>query len=147
MHYQLNIGGRDFAVEVDAEPAGGLRVSVDGTPYDVAVTREATSTVPRPALAKPDRKPSPGGETAVTPAVRSPPAESVGGAVLAPIPGLILEIKVQVGAPVEAGQAVAVMEAMKMENNLVTHVSGTVGEILVQKGSEVATGDVIMRIV
>ena len=38
------------------------------------------------------------------------------------------------------------MEAMKMENNLTTHLSGVVKEILVQKGSEVATGDVILRI-
>lgn len=146
MHYQFKIGGLDYAVDVDAQPAGGLRVSVDGTPYEVTVIREALSAAPRPAVLKPDRNPSPGTETAALPAVSPLSAESVGGAVLAPIPGLILEIKVQVGASVQAGQAVAVMEAMKMENNLVTKVSGTVSEILVQKGSEVATGDVIMRV-
>jgi biotin carboxyl carrier protein len=66
--------------------------------------------------------------------------------VVAPIPGLILDIKVAAGDSVSAGQVVAVMEAMKMENNLVSNVSGTVQEIRVQKGAEVSTGDVIMLI-
>ena len=65
---------------------------------------------------------------------------------MAPIPGLIVEIKVHLGDKVQAGQSVAVMEAMKMENDLTSHVSGVVEEILVQKGTEVATGDVILRI-
>ena len=64
----------------------------------------------------------------------------------APIPGLVLDIKVAVGDKVSAGQVVAVMEAMKMENNLISSVSGTVQEIRVQKGAEVSTGDVIMLI-
>ena len=54
--------------------------------------------------------------------------------ILAPIPGLILEVKVKVGDAVNAGQIVAVLEAMKMENSLITHVSGTVKEIRVEKG-------------
>jgi biotin carboxyl carrier protein len=66
--------------------------------------------------------------------------------VAAPIPGLIVKINVAVGDSVTAGQTVAIMEAMKMENNLTCAVSGTVQEIRVQKGSEVATGDVIMII-
>jgi biotin carboxyl carrier protein len=69
------------------------------------------------------------------------------GAVLAPIPGRILDIKVQVGEAVQAGQTVATMEAMKMENNIVSNIDGTVQEIRVQKDSEVATGDVLMVVV
>jgi biotin carboxyl carrier protein len=64
--------------------------------------------------------------------------------VLAPIPGQILDIKIRVGETVQAGQTVATMEAMKMENNIVSNIDGTVQEIRVQKDSEVATGDVIM---
>ena len=74
------------------------------------------------------------------------PAASGDGMVRAPIPGLILEVSVRVGEKVQQGQVVAVMEAMKMENNLTAHRSGEVKEILVQKGSEVATGDSILRI-
>ena len=79
-------------------------------------------------------------------AAPKPAAVMGAGTVTAPIPGLILRINVAVGDAVTAGQTVAVMEAMKMENNLTSAVSGTVQEIRVQKGSEVATGDVIMII-
>jgi biotin carboxyl carrier protein len=65
---------------------------------------------------------------------------------MAPIPGIILQILVQPGDPVKAGQIVAVMEAMKMENNLAAETTGTVREVRVEKGSEVSTGDVIMII-
>ncbi|MCB2148631.1 MAG: acetyl-CoA carboxylase biotin carboxyl carrier protein subunit [Deltaproteobacteria bacterium] len=139
MQYQLKIGDQDFAVTVEAQPAAGLRVSVNGTPYDVTIVQEASSSsLPRVAVAASVREPAPAESASGTTAVQ--------GAILAPIPGLILEIKVRVGDTVQAGQTVAVMEAMKMENNLTTHLSGVVKEILVQKGSEVATGDAILRI-
>jgi biotin carboxyl carrier protein len=57
-----------------------------------------------------------------------------------------LEVRVKVGDKVTAGQIVAVMEAMKMENNLIAQKDGVVKEIRVQKGTEVSTGDVIMII-
>ena len=65
---------------------------------------------------------------------------------IAPIPGLITDVRVKVGDAVQAGQCVAVMEAMKMENQLTAPATGCVQEILVQKGTEVVTGQVIMRI-
>ncbi|WP_157067929.1 biotin/lipoyl-containing protein, partial [Desulfosarcina cetonica] len=76
----------------------------------------------------------------------SPAPVAKQGAVLAPIPGLIIQVSVQVGDSVVAGQTVAIMEAMKMENNLVAPVDGVVAEIRVQKGAEVNTGDLIMNI-
>jgi biotin carboxyl carrier protein len=69
-----------------------------------------------------------------------------GGAVVAPIPGLILQIKVKVGDAVSAGQVVAIMEAMKMENNISSNISGTVASIRAGEGAQVTTGDVIMLI-
>jgi len=66
--------------------------------------------------------------------------------VVAPIPGLILQIKVKVGDAVSAGQVVAVLEAMKMENNISSHISGTVTAVRAAEGSNVTTGDVIMVI-
>lgn len=143
MHYQLKIGTENFSVEVDAQPGGSLKVSVNGTPYEVILMQESSPAVSRPTASETAIGALP--ERAAPPAAPAP-VDSVGGAVLAPIPGLILEIKVRVGDSVEAGQAVAVMEAMKMENNLVTPVAGVVKEILAQKGSEVATGDVILRV-
>lgn len=145
MHYQLRIGAQDFSVEVSEARPGTLRVSVNGKPYDVIV-RQTSAQADRNAATEPVGLPVPD-MTAPEPATETAPAPSGGGgAVLAPIPGLILEIKVRVGDTVQAGQSVAVMEAMKMENNLTAGISGVVQEILVQKGSEVATGDVILRI-
>lgn len=69
-----------------------------------------------------------------------------GEPILAPIPGLIIEVKVVVGETVTVGQDIAIIEAMKMENSITAHVSGTVQDIRVQKGSKVSTRDVIMII-
>ncbi|OPX20984.1 MAG: hypothetical protein BZ151_01285 [Desulfobacca sp. 4484_104] len=88
-----------------------------------------------------------------TPAAPSPPppekpvglAEPVGlGAVVAPMPGMILELLVQVGDQVQSGDTVAKLEAMKMENDLRTTVSGTVTEVRVAKGSSVSVGEVLV---
>jgi biotin carboxyl carrier protein len=88
--------------------------------------------------------------SAAQPVVAAPAADMSpnpkGGAVVAPIPGLILQIKVKVGDAVSAGQVVAIMEAMKMENNISSNIAGTVSAIRAGEGSQVNTGDVIMVI-
>jgi biotin carboxyl carrier protein len=62
------------------------------------------------------------------------------------MPGLLLDVKVNAGDAVVAGQPVAILEAMKMENVIFTSVSGQVREVRAPKGSEVNTGDVIVII-
>ena len=62
------------------------------------------------------------------------------------MPGNILDIKVNVGDRVEANQCVVVLEAMKMENEIVAPVDGTVSSILVNKGDTVNSNDVIATI-
>lgn len=164
MRYQLSINEQQFAVEIGEVAAGYVQVSVNGRPYTVFIgpAEAPAPAVPAPAPQRPapappvavPRAPVPAAPKAALPVPpKAPPAAapkpaSVAGAgtVTAPIPGLILRINVAAGDAVTAGQTVAVMEAMKMENNLTCAVSGTVQEIRVQKGSEVATGDVIMII-
>ncbi len=136
MLYQFKIGEEDFAVAVEAHQAGSLRVTVNGTPYDVGIVQSEGAPAPT----------APQAAVAPAPATDRPAATGGQGVVLAPIPGLIVDVKVHVGDAVRVGQTVAVMEAMKMENNLVAPVDGVVREVLVQKGSEVATGDRILRI-
>lgn len=149
MRYNLSIGDQKYEVEVGEIVGDAVTVQVNGAPYEVVIeNHEALGlsapspqpvTTPPPAAA-PARKPSP----AVS--APAPALATVGGdgVVLAPIPGRILDVKVQVGESVKAGQTLATMEAMKMENNIVSNIDGTVQEIRVQKDSEVATGDVIM---
>ncbi len=69
-----------------------------------------------------------------------------GNTVNAPLPGRIIELKVKVGDTVKAGQEVAILEAMKMENSVTTDYSGTVKQILAQSGETVATDAIIMEI-
>jgi biotin carboxyl carrier protein len=74
-----------------------------------------------------------------------PAAPAAGlGVVVAPIPGLVAEIKVSAGDRVAAGQIVAVIEARKMLNNITTQGSGTVREVRVRKGVEVSTDDILL---
>ena len=61
----------------------------------------------------------------------------------APMPGTIMDVKVSVGAAVEKAQVVVVLEAMKMENDIVAPVAGTVVDIRVKKGDSVNAGDVM----
>ena len=69
-----------------------------------------------------------------------------GNTVTAPLPGRIIELKVKVGDAVKAGQEVAVLEAMKMENAITSDFAGTVKQILVRQGQTVATDAVLMEI-
>jgi pyruvate carboxylase subunit B len=68
------------------------------------------------------------------------------GTVVAPLPGLILKVMVKEGESVEEGQPVAVMEAMKMENEIESPISGKVQEINVSEGENVLENAVIMKI-
>lgn len=142
MQYQLKIGEETFSVEIGERRGDTLPVTVNGTPYTVGIVRDAAA--PRIDTVAPVPRPTP----TAPPAVVAPPVVAGGGQgeLRAPIPGMILAITVNVGDTVQAGQIVAVMEAMKMENNLAAPCGGTVREIRFQKGSEVATGDVILRI-
>lgn len=144
MNYQLKINDKSFDVTIVGISGSSARVLVNGNSYDVQIgpTRNmaATASVVQ------------AGEAAVS--FPAPKAAAVkdgsgiveGEAVVAPMPGLILEVKVKVGQMVVAGETVAVMEAMKMENRLTTHVPGCVKEIHVEKGKEVSTGDLILVI-
>jgi biotin carboxyl carrier protein len=66
--------------------------------------------------------------------------------VRAPMPGLILDVKVQQGDQVQAGDALLILEAMKMENVLKASAPGTVNSLLVQKGQSVEKGQVLLEL-
>ncbi|NLL18853.1 MAG: biotin/lipoyl-binding protein, partial [Clostridia bacterium] len=81
----------------------------------------------------------------------SPPASpkaasGAGQQVVAPLPGVVLNILVNVGDKVSAGQTVIILEAMKMENEIAAPVSGTVSSLLVSKGQSVSTNEALLTI-
>ncbi len=148
MKYHLTVNETAYEVEIEQVEGDRLAVRVNNEPYRVTwqppADTPAQAATPPPAGAGQRAAAAPAGAFSAPAAPRR--ATAGGGSVVAPIPGLILDIKVGVGEAIEAGQTVAVIEAMKMENNLSSTVSGTVREIRVAKGAQVATGDVIMVI-
>lgn len=122
-------------------------VTLNGKKYEVEVS-ETEATVVNVADA-PVSAPAPVQAPVQAPAVEAPapaPAPAVAGEgekVLAPMPGTILGVKVNVGDAVKAGDVVVVLEAMKMENDIVAPCDGTIKQILVQKTSTVNTDDVL----
>lgn len=118
-----------------------FKVTVNGNTYDVSV-EEAGAPSPAPFPAPFVHAPKSG-------AAPAKPASSGGEGnikVKSPMPGNIVDIKVSVGDKVETNSVVAILEAMKMENEIVTPSSGTVASINVSKGSAVNTDDVLITI-
>ena len=147
MNYQLEINQKSFNVTIGSISGNMARVVVNGETYDVRIGNMPDRPVAaaQPAAVHTDM---PQQAAEATPVITPPlPAcPVVGEPVLAPIPGLILDVKVAVGETVTAGQTLAIIEAMKMENSIASHVSGKVLDIRIQKGSQVSTRDVIMII-
>ncbi len=143
--YVLSIGGRDYRAEVVELGPERARVVVDGTEYTVDLVeigrREAAPLPAAPAAAA-------GG--AATPVRPTPPPRAkellTGEGAVAPLPGLVLSVKVKEGEVVRAGQPVVVMEAMKMENTVPAPYNGTVGKVLAKEGDHVGEGDLLVVI-
>ncbi|PKM82099.1 MAG: acetyl-CoA carboxylase biotin carboxyl carrier protein subunit [Firmicutes bacterium HGW-Firmicutes-13] len=116
-----------------------FRITVNGQTYEVEVEEVGVS----PGSTAVETKAEPVKVEKTAPASE---AAGEGTPVTAPMPGAILDIKVNLGDKVEEGEVVAVLEAMKMENELIAPVSGTVTSIAVSKGANVEVNDTIMTI-
>lgn len=116
-------------------------ITVNGTAYDVTVD-EANGAAPAPSAA-PAAAPA-----APAPAPKAAPAPAAQGAIKveAPMPGTILDVKTSNGASVNAGDVLCVLEAMKMENEIVAPQAGTVASVSVAKGDSVEAGQVIITL-
>ena len=116
------------------------RITVNGTAYDVAV--EELSGGSAPAAAAPAPKAAP--VAAPAPAA-APKASGTAGSIVvsSPMPGKILNIKSSVGASVKKGEVILILEAMKMENEVVAPEDGTVASINVAAGDSVEAGDTL----
>lgn len=128
-----------------------FKISIDGTQYLVEM-EEVGAPVPTPAdLAAPAPAPAPAAAPAAAPEPEPAPAAATpapAGAHVqgAPMPGTILDIHLNVGDPVKANQPVMVLEAMKMESEIVAEVDGVIASIGVSKGDMVNPGDELFSI-
>lgn len=124
------------------------RITVNGNTYDVAVEELGAGAAPiAPVASAPIQASAPAPQAAPAPKTAPAPSGAQGGTkVTSPMPGNIFDIKVNVGDKVDANQVVIVLEAMKMENEIVTPVAGTVASINVNKGDAVNSGDILVTI-
>ncbi len=150
--YKFRINGNEYNVEINSVEGNIADVTVNGTDYKVEMDSAApvgANTVSAPA--------SPASVPGSAPVAPTSPAAAAGASVTtapagagkpvtSPLPGVIIEISVKEGQAVKAGQKVAVLEAMKMENEIQAPADGTVTAILVSKGDSVLEGAEIVKI-
>lgn len=119
-------------------------ITVNGTPYNVTVEEGSSSAAPVASAPAP----APAAAPAPQAAPKAAPAPVAAGSVKvdAPMPGNILDVKVSNGTAVKAGQVLVILEAMKMENEIVAPQDGTVASINVNKGDTVEAGQTIITL-
>ena len=125
MKYKVTLNGRTYEVEVEA----GKAMLLDE--YEAIVpSAPAAAPVAAPVAAAP----------AAAPAPAAPAVTANGDAVTAPMPGTILKVNVTAGQAVKEGDLLVVLEAMKMENEIMAPRAGTVAQVIAAKGASVDTG-------
>ena len=147
MKYVATINGKKYEVEVEKLEAY-KSLDRNGVAAPAAPVLPASAPVQRPAAPAPApvaAAPAPAPAPAAAPA---PKAAAPAGAttVEAPMPGKILNIKVSEGQAVKFGEVVVIMEAMKMETEIVAPAGGTVSKILVKAGDSVDTGAALVAL-
>lgn len=140
--YKFRINGKDYDVVIGEIDGKNAEVTVNGASYNVELENAPAVAEPAPVKA-PEAKTEPVAATAPAPAA-APTGK--GEPVNSPLPGVIIEVSVKEGQAVKAGQKVAVLEAMKMENEIIAPCAGTVSNLSVQKGSTVSSGQLLCSI-
>lgn len=141
--YRFKINGNEYNVEINSVEGSNASVTVNGTAYQVELENAPAAPVQAVPAALVAAAPAP---AQAAPAAAKPAASGAGKAVTSPLPGVIIAIKVNVGDTVKAGQEVAVLEAMKMENSIEADHDGTVTAIHVAKGDSVLEGAAVVTI-
>jgi glutaconyl-CoA decarboxylase len=135
--FNVTVNGKSYAVEV--EEVGGAQPVFTYAPAQPTLA---------PATAAPAPQPSPKAEApaAPAPAKKAQSGPVAGETMTAPMPGTIIDIRVTEGQSVKAGDIVLILEAMKMENEIVAPSDGTIAKIYTSKGESVSTGDSLVTI-
>lgn len=140
--YKYKINGNEYNVVINSIEDGLADIEVNGTPYKVEILTEKKK-VSKPAIKHPTVTAAPVAAAPVAPAAS---AGGQGTGVKSPLPGVILDVCVKVGDEVKVGQKVAVLEAMKMENNINADRDGKIVAVKVNKGDSILEGSDIVII-
>lgn len=139
MKYVATINGKRYEVEVEKVDA---YKSLDRNGVAAPKAPVLAASAPRAAAPAPATAPAPAAAPAPAPAAPAPAAAPAAGGttVEAPMPGKVLSVKAAVGQAVKFGEPLVIMEAMKMETEIVAPADGTVSQVLVNTGDSVDTG-------
>ena len=135
-NYRITVDGKSYEVEVeDVESGSSEKINASAVVKSSAIPAQQTEQKAVSAIS-----------VASEPADRIslPSDDSKGERLRAPMPGTILSVSASVGQIVKRGDILLVLEAMKMENEIVAHIDGTISGIFVQKGSTVNAGDTLV---
>ncbi|MGF1635934.1 MAG: biotin/lipoyl-containing protein [Cyclobacteriaceae bacterium] len=138
-NYKFKINGNDYSVDIISNEDNKVALEVNGTPYTVELEKEAKVASKTPKVVR---------TAAISKSQEAAPIQASGklNRVTAPLPGTILHLKLVVGAPIKKGEVLMIMEAMKMENNILSEADGVIKSILVREGQNVLQGDVLVEI-
>lgn len=128
--FMINVNGKSYEVEVE-EIKDGIAAPEAAVKPAAAVPKPAAAPAPKPAAA---------------PASKPAAAPAGANTVTAPMPGTILSINVKAGDAVKKGQVLCILEAMKMENEIMAGADGTVASVAVSQGDSVSTGQVLITL-
>jgi len=134
--FNVTVNGKSYAVEVEEVGAG------QGNFTYAPVQQAAPSPVQQAPAPAPQAAPT----APTAPAPKAPAGPVSGELMTAPMPGTILDIKVTEGQSVKAGDIILILEAMKMENEIVSPKEGVVNKIHTSKSTTVSTGDPLVTI-
>lgn len=142
--YQYTVEGTDYDVEILEIEDNVAKVNVNGAEFVVEL-KQALKPTTRPIkqVVAPEPKPAASAAPAQKPA---PAPAGAGRNICAPLPGTIIDLKVNVGDQVKEGDTLLILEAMKMQNNIEAEVSGQVTAILVKPGDSVMEGTALVTI-
>jgi glutaconyl-CoA/methylmalonyl-CoA decarboxylase subunit gamma len=126
-----------------------FKIRVNGNEYEVEVEEISTKSGAAPAKTVRAHTPQPVSQpvrTAPAPAATAAPAPGGARTILAPMPGTIVDVQIGAGEKAAKGQTLMILEAMKMENEILAPEDCTVVETHVSKGTPVNAGDLLVTL-
>ena len=137
--YKFKINGNEYNVVINSVEGKNADVQVNGVSYNVELEN---APVAAPVAAPVQAAPA----AAAAPAAPKAAAPAGGKTINSPLPGVIIDVCVKEGQAVKKGQKLAVLEAMKMENEILAEVDGTVTAIYIKKGDSILEGDKVVTL-
>jgi len=142
--FEYEIGDKTYRVVVEEIKGSEARIKVNDETFQVRFTRSGPGRARVKQVAASTQAPAPEPATAA-PAPSRPAGPVSAKAITAPMPGVVLDIKVAAGDTVSSGDVLLILEAMKMENEIRANRDGKIKAVRVEKGSRVNTGEVLIE--